>query len=488
MASILKRIALTLVVILVLCGAFIAWTQFSTRSDLPPNATTGREPKLVEPAAQWIPSVSLPEPEGWGADGKPVAAKGLAVTPFASGLDHPRTMMTLPNGDVLVAETNAPAASRQGGGITGMIERWMMKRVGAGAASPDRLILLRDSNGDGKADQRFVFRTADMRSPSGMAYANGTLYVADHDAVLAFAFQPGATRLEGTPRKVMDLPAAGEHWMRNLLLSPDGSELYVAVGSATNVADNGMAEEAGRAQIWEIDTATLKHRPFAAGMRNPNGMAWNPSTGELWASVQERDLLGPDLVPDYLTNVPVGAQYGWPWVYYKDHFDNRVNWPMIIGMTDYTRMPEYALGAHVGALGVAFAKAGDLMGPAYLNGAFVARHGSWNRRPAVGYDVVFIPFDADGNPRDVPPVPVLSGFLAKDGKTHGRPVWLSWAGDGALLVSDDTAGMIWRVAAPGASPSVGPKKVVTDHMKPQTQLTDPSQLRPEDVFGGGLSQ
>ena len=478
---VLKAVAVLVVIVLVIAGV-IAWAQFSNSSDLPIEATEGRNPTLVDPDPQWIPSVSLPETVGWAAGEQPKAAKGLAVSRFAEKLDHPRTMLTLPNGDVLVAETNAPAG-RKSDGITGTGMEWMKNRVGAGAPSPDKIVLLRDADGDGKAEQRFDFRSADMRSPSGMAYADGKLYIANHDAVLQFAFEPGATKLEGEPRKLMDLPAGGNHWMRNLLLSPDARTLYVAVGSATNIADNGLEEEAGRAAIWEVDTETGNRRQYAAGMRNPNGMGWNPSTGELWAVVQERDMLGPDLVPDYLTNVPVGVQYGWPWIYWKNIFDDRVSWQMQYGMADYTRKPEYAMGAHTAVLGMVFAEGGHRLGPAFANGAFVARHGSWNRRPAVGYDVVFVPFDDNGNPRDVKPVPVLSGFLI-DGSTHGRPTWLAWDKTGSLLVSDDTAGVIWRVQAPGAEPSVAPRKVETDHLEPQTQLKDPTQLRPEDLLGG----
>jgi glucose/arabinose dehydrogenase len=481
MRVILLRALVVIAVVVLAFVGFIVWAQYSNSSDLPSDATAGKNPTLVDPDPQWIPSVSLPRTIGWQANQAPTPAKGLAVTRFAGNLDHPRTMLTLPNGDVLVAETKAPAGDKPGG-ITGMAMKWMKDRVGAGGPSPDKILLLRDANGDGKAEERFDFRTKDMHSPSGMAYGNGKLYIADHDAVLEFAFEPGATKLEGAPRKLMDLPAAGNHWMRNLLLSEDGKELYVAVGSATNIAEDGMAEEAGRAAIWEIDTDTGHHRQFAAGMRNPNGMGWNPSTGELWATVQERDMLGPDLVPDYLTNVPVGVQYGWPWIYWKNHYDDRVTWDMQYGMGDYTRQPEYALGAHTSVLGMVFATGGNRMGPAFANGAFVARHGSWNRRPAVGYDVVFVPFDANGNPKDVKPVPVLTGFLDKEGSTHGRPTWVAWDKSGALLVSDDTAGVIWRVLAPGAEPSAGPKKVVTEHLKPLTEIKDPSQITPEDLL------
>jgi len=305
-----------------------------------------------------------------------------------------------------------------------------------------------------------------------MAWRDGKLYIANHNAVLAFDFTPGATSLAGEPKKLMDLPAAGNHWMRNLLLSEDGTKLYVAVGSASNIGEKGMAAETGRASIWEIDLVSGSRRQYAAGLRNANGMAWNPSTGELWTVVNERDQLGPDLVPDYLTNVPVGAQYGWPWVYWKDVIDWRVEAPMPDYLTEYTRKPEFALGAHTASLGLVFSTGGNVMGAAYGNGAFIARHGSWNRKPFAGYDVVFVKFDANGNPLGKP-LPVLTGFLTGDGETHGRPVWLAWDKPGGLLVSDDTAGVIWRVVAPGATPSVAPKAVVTAPMPVQKGLSDP---------------
>ncbi|MGH6746144.1 glucose/arabinose dehydrogenase [Novosphingobium sp. PhB57] len=474
MRSILTKVALALVVVILAVVGVIAWSQYSNTSDLPFDDTVGKDPKLVEPDPQWIPSVKLLEPVGWAANEAPKAGQGLAVARFAEGLDHPRTMLTLPNGDVLVAETNAPAGNKPKG-VTGMVMGWMFNKVGAGEASPDKIVLLRDADGDGKAEQRFDFRAADMHSPSGMAYQNGKLYIANHDKVLEFAFQPGATKLDGKPlRTMMDLPPAGNHWMRNLLLSQDGKHLYVTVGSASNIADDGMEAETGRAAIWEIDIDTARRRQFAAGMRNPNGLGWNPSTGELWATVQERDMLGPDLVPDYLTNVPVGAQYGWPWVYWKTTFDERVQWPMQTYMLEYTRKPEYAMGAHASVLGMVFAGGGNRMGSKFANGAFVARHGSWNRRPAVGYDVVFVPFDANGNPQDVKPIPVLSGFLKDASHTRGRPTWLAFDKTGSLLVTDDTAGVVWRVQAPGAAPSAAIKAVETEHMKPLEEIKDPT--------------
>ncbi|SFF78444.1 Glucose/arabinose dehydrogenase, beta-propeller fold [Novosphingobium sp. CF614] len=473
MRSILKKAALALLAVVLAVVGVIAWAQYSNTSDLPSDATAGKDPQLVDPDPQSIPSVKLVKPVGWAAGEAPKAAPGLAVNRFAEGLDHPRTMLALPNGDVLVAETDTPASAKAGG-ITGAVIGWMMNRVGAGRPSPDKIVLLRDADGDGKAEQKFDFRTADMRSPSGMAYGNGKLYIANHDAILEFPFKPGATKLEGRARKVMDLWPGGNHWMRNVLLSEDGNHLYVAVGSATNIADNGMEAEAGRAAIWEIDIDTGRRRQFAAGMRNPNGMGWNPSTGELWATVQERDMLGPDLVPDYFTNVPVGAQYGWPWVYWKTTFDDRVEWPMQTYMLEYTRKPEYAMGAHTAVLGLVFAQGGNRMGKPFANGAFIARHGSWNRRPAVGYDVVFVPFDVNGNPKDVKPRPVLTGFLMQDGKTHGRPTWVAWDKTGALLVSDDTAGIVWRVIAPGAQPAAAIEPVVTQHLKPLKEIKDPT--------------
>jgi glucose/arabinose dehydrogenase len=468
----LRKFLITVAVILVVLVAATLWIMRGNPSDRPIAATTGKDPVLVEADSERIPSVGLAKTVGWKAGEAPKAAQGLTVARFADGLDHPRTILTLPNGDVLVAETNSPP--REGGGVTGFFMKLLMGRVGAGDPSPNKIILLRDSDGDGKADQRFTFREKAMDSPSGMAWGADKLYVANHNAVLSFDFVPGATALTGEPKKLMDLPAGGNHWMRNLLLGPDGAKLYVAVGSSSNIGENGMAAEAGRAAIWEIDLATGKPRQFAAGLRNPNGMAWNPSTGELWTVVNERDQLGPDLVPDYLTNVPVGAQYGWPWVYWKDTIDWRVKDPMPNFLTEYTRKPEYALGAHTAPLGLVFAGAGNVLGEAYANGAFIARHGSWNRKPLSGYDVVFVKFDANGNPLGKP-LPVLTGFLIGDGgETHGRPVWLAWDKAGGLLVSDDTAGVIWRVMAPGAAPSVGPKPVVTGHMPAQKGLSDPT--------------
>lgn len=465
-------------VVVVGLGAFTGWVWYGNPTTEPIEQFEGIKPRIVDPQPETIPSVALHKPVGWQDGAAPKPADGLQVTRFAEGLDHPRTLYTLPNGDVLVALTGAPKAANPGG-LLGLVEKAMFSVVGAGGASADEIVLLRDSKGTGKADQRFVLRHDDLASPSGIAYGDGKLYIANHDGVLSFDYKLGDTALTGKPVKVMKLPAGGNHWMRNLLLSPDGKKLYVAVGSSTNIAENGMKAEEGRAAITEIDIAKIGSgkwpaRPYAQGLRNPNGMAWNPASGELWTVVNERDQLGPNLVPDYLTNVPVGAHYGWPWYYWKTKQDERVDHAIPEYLTDYVRKPEYALGPHVAALGMIFGADGARLGDKYASGAFIARHGSWNRRPAVGYDVVFVEFDDHGNPLGLPK-PILTGFLDDKG-AHGRPVWLQWAKDGALLVSDDTAGIVWRVIAPGAKPAVAPKAIASSPMKPLKELKgDPNR-------------
>ncbi|WP_084601193.1 PQQ-dependent sugar dehydrogenase [Novosphingobium acidiphilum] len=450
--TMLKKTLIGLGAVLVVTGGFAAWVMQGDVAQIPFVQTTGPHPKLTEPRPQTFPTVGVARPIGWKPGESPVAAAGLAVSRFADGLNHPRTLYVLPNGDVLTAETNAPPASAQTG-LTGLIARYLFRAAGAGGPSPNTLVLLRDSKGTGTADQRFAMTNPALNSPFGMVWREGRIYVANNDAVVSWPFQPGQTSLVGKPDKLMDLPAGGEHWARNLVLTPDGSRMYVSVGSATNIADDGIEHEQGRAAIYEYDFAKHSARQYAGGMRNPNGMDFNPRTGELWTVVNERDMLGSDLVPDYLTNVPLGAEYGWPWVYWKKNPDWRVQTPMPQDMMDYVRKPEYALGAHVAPLGLAFAQGGNLMGPRFASGAFIARHGSWNRKPLAGYDVVFVGFDDRGNALPVPPVPVLTGFLAQEDHTHGRPVWVGFAHDGALLVSDDVGGVIWRVVAPGARPA-----------------------------------
>lgn len=469
MKPIMRKLLVALAVILVLFAGFAFWVWRGTSAEHSLEELSGKDPLLVEPKEESIPSVSIAEPVGWAANEAPVAAKGLQVARFAEGLGHVRILYTLPNGDVLAALTNGPAAAGDPG-FVGRIAGYLMNRAGAGGASPDTIMLLRDGDGDGSAEQRFTLRKGDgLESPAGMVFAGDKLYVANHNAVLSFDYKLGETALSGAPTKLMDLPGGGGHWMRNLLLSPDGKKLYISVGSMSNIGEGGMELEQGRAAIWELDVASGSRRQYAAGLRNPNGMGWNPSTGELWTVVNERDMLGPDLVPDYLTNVPVGAQYGWPWVYWAKNIDDRVKAPMPEFMMEYTRKPEYALGAHVAPLGLLFSAGGNRMGPDYANGAFIARHGSWNRHPLSGYDVVFVGFDANGNPLGKPQ-PLLTGFLTGKGTTHGRPTWLAWDKSGALLVSDDTAGIIWRVIAPGAAPSIAPKPVVSAGLPPRKEI------------------
>jgi glucose/arabinose dehydrogenase len=464
-----KFLAGVLVVILLGLGV-AAYLATPDKARLPLAAVAGSDPQLTDPRAESFPTVGIAEPVGWKANEAPVAAEGLTVTRFAEGLAHPRTMLVLPNGDVLVALTNRPPAGEPGG-ITGMVQKFLFRKAGADVPTPNKIALLRDTDGDGKTDQRTILANPALASPAGMAWANGTLYVANHNAVLAFPYALGATTLEGTPAKLMDLPGGGNHWMRNLVLSPDGKDLYVTVGSSSNIAENGIEREAGRAAIWNYNFESKRARQFARGMRNPNGLAFSPWSGELWATVNERDMLGSDLVPDYLTDVPIGADYGWPWVWWRNTYDERVDAPQPEGFNQaYIRIPRYALGPHVAALGLAFTSGGSTLGDRFASGAVIARHGSWNRAPKSGYDVVYVPFDARGNPAGKP-VPVLTGFLSPDGKTtHGRPTWVAFAHDGALLVTDDTAGIVWRVTAPGAKPSAAIGKLGGKSLPPQREL------------------
>jgi glucose/arabinose dehydrogenase len=473
--AIFRKIAIALGILIVLAGGAFWYVSRGDTADLSVDEVAGTDPVLQEGEAQTFPTVQIAEPVGWQPDEAPQAAEGLEVVRFAEGLEHPRVLHTLPNGDVLVTLTRAPQQDSSGGGIMAAIEGWIAERLltkaGATGPSPNQVVLLRDADGNGNAETKQVILTEGLDSPSGLAWADGTLYVANHDAVLAFPYELGSTRVTGTPRKVMDLPAGGNHWMRNLELSPDGARLYVAVGSVSNIGERGMKVEEGRAMIWEYDLGERRQRQFGVGLRNPNGMDFSPWTGELWTTVNERDMLGSDLVPDYLTNVPIGAQYGWPWVYYRTNRDRRVEAPMPRFLMEYVRMPEFALGPHVAALGLVFSREGDRMGEGFASGAFVARHGSWNRKPPSGYDVVFVDFDARGNPVGKPK-PVLTGFLKEDGTTRGRPTWVEWAGDGALLVSDDTAGIVWRVRAPSAAPAPAIARLESERL-PARQLTDP---------------
>ena len=411
---------------------------------LPESALEGRVPEMTAPRKEILPTVKIADPVGWASGAAPKAADGLAVTRFAEGLDHPRALYRLPNGDILVAESRAP--KREAMGIFDRIQSFLMRRAGAGGASANRITLLRDANGDGKAEQRFTL-LGGLNSPYGMALVEGTLYVANTDSLVAFPYKDGDTRIVAKGRKILNLPAnaPNNHWARTLVASQDGKTLYVGVGSATNIADNGLDAETNRAMIFSVETKTGKYNIYASGLRNPSGLAINPDNGALWATVNERDMLGPDLVPDYMTAVEFAGFYGWPWNYWGGYEDKRVE-PGRPDLREYTRRPDYALGAHVAPLGIGFAK-GNALGAGYEHGAFVALHGSWNRDPPGGYKVVYVAFDDKQKPL-AKPRDFLTGFIdvAKE-QAFGRPVDALVAKDGSVLVSDDVGNILWRVSA-----------------------------------------
>ncbi|WP_245178399.1 sorbosone dehydrogenase family protein [Cupriavidus sp. AcVe19-1a] len=426
-----------------LAGAAVALGACGESAKLPSEAGFGPTPQLPPPDQTAIPTVKIAPAVGWAEGQRPVPAEGMAVTAFADKLDHPRWVYVLPNGDVLVAESNAPPKPDDGKGIKGWIKKKMMKRAGAGTPSANRITLLRDSNGDGVADQRSIF-LKDINSPFGMALVGNDFYVAATDAVLRFPYQPGQTQIAAAPQKVVDLPGGplNHHWTKNIIASRDGRKLYVTVGSNSNVAENGMDKEAGRAAIWEVDPRNGSHRIFASGLRNPNGMAWEPVTGALWTAVNERDEIGSDLVPDYITSVRDGGFYGWPYSYFGQHVDKRVK-PPAPDLVARAIVPDYAVGAHTAALGLAAASGNSL--PARFNeGMFVGQHGSWNRRPLAGYKVIFVPFN-NGRPHGAP-FDVLTGFVDGEGNARGRPVGVAIDKRGGLLVADDVGNVVWRVS------------------------------------------
>ena len=419
-------------------------TGVTAQSALP---GVGPQPQLPAPEKSLLPTVDIAPAEGWPEGATPRAPAGFRVTALAKGLQHPRWVYTLPNGDVLVAESNKPAPAEgaknvHAEGIRGKVMQFVMKRAGAGAPSANRITLLRDADGDGVAEVRTIF-LSNLVSPFGMALVGNELFIANADAIVKVPYQPGQTTISAQPVKVTDLPAgANHHWTKNIIASKDGSKLYATVGSNSNVGDNGLESEQGRAAIWEVDRATGAKRLFATGLRNPNGLGWEPQTGALWTVVNERDELGNDLVPDYLTSVKDGGFYGWPWSYWGANVDARVQ-PANPQMVAKAIVPDYGLGSHVAPLGLTFS---DARMPAnYASGAFVGQHGSWNRKPLVGYNVVFIPF-ANGKPSG-PPVEFLSGFLDDKERARGRPVGVAIDARGALLVADDVGNTIWRVAA-----------------------------------------
>lgn len=412
---------------------------------LPVAAGTGLQPTLPAPQSSLIPTVNIAPAIGWPVGKMPLAAAGTQVQAFARDLDHPRWLYVLPNGDVLVAETNAPPKPDDGKGIKGWIMGLVMKKAGATVPSANRITLLRDTNGDGVADVRSVLLEG-LHSPFGMALVGNTLFVADSDAVLKFPYQTGNTHITAAGVAVVVLPAGpiNHHWTKNILASEDGKKLYVTVGSNSNVAERGMAVEAERAAIWEVDISSGKHRIFASGLRNPNGMAWEPTQKTLWTVVNERDELGSDLVPDYLTSVREGGFYGWPYSYYGQHVDVRVS-PQNPPLVAQALVPDYALGPHTASLGLAFS-GGTRLPSRFAQGMFIGQHGSWNRRPHSGYKVIFVPFE-HGKPSAVLPLDVLTGFLSDNGEAYGRPVGVALDQHGTLLVADDVGNVIWRVSA-----------------------------------------
>jgi glucose/arabinose dehydrogenase len=413
--------------------------------------TFGPSPTLPPPQSSLIPTINVAPATGWPPGGKPGAANGMAVNAFATGLDHPRTVYVLPNGDVLVAETNAPPKPDDGKGIRGWAQKLFMKRAGAVTPSANRITLLRDADGDGSAETRSVF-LKDLNSPFGMVLVGEDFYVANTDAIVKFPYHEGETKITAPGVKLADLPAGtiNHHWTKDLTASPDGSKLYATVGSNSNIAENGIEAEANRAAVLEVDRASGQWRVFASGLRNPNGPSWQPQSGALWVVVNERDELGNDLVPDYMTSVQDGGFYGWPWSYYGQHVDTRVQ-PQRPDMVAKAIVPDYALGAHTASLGLTF-NTGNLFPEAMAGGAFVGQHGSWNRKPRAGYKVIFVPF-ADGKPIGRPQ-DILTGFLNDNGEAQGRPVGVRIDKQGALLVADDVGNAVWRVTPSAKSAAV----------------------------------
>jgi glucose/arabinose dehydrogenase len=410
---------------------------------LPVSAGTGPNPKLPPPVQTTLPTVVIAEATGWPDGQAPQAADGLAVNAFATGLDHPRMLYVLPNGDVLAAESAAPPQPGMTDGITGYLMKLGMWWAGAGGESPNRITLLRDGDGDGVAETRTTFLKG-LNSPYGMALVGDSFYVANTDGIVRFPYRSGDTEISGNGETLVELPAGpiNIHWVKNIVASPDGSKLYASVGSNSNVGERGFDKEDGRAAIHEIDLESGSSRLFASGLRNPVGLAFQPESGKLWTSVNERDELGSDLVPDYMTSVQENGFYGWPFSYFGDHVDERVQ-PQRPDLVKKAIVPDYALGPHTASLGLTF-YTGALFPARYRGGAFVGQHGSWNRRPPSGYKVVFVPFEGgvpSGSPEDI-----LTGFLSADeGKAYGRPVGVAEDRTGALLVADDVGNTVWRV-------------------------------------------
>jgi len=445
-----KKIALKLAQRCVLIAAAVGIAGCASSARLPVSAGTGPNPTLPSPNKALIPLVHVVTAKGWPAGAKPVAAEGTAVAAFARGLDHPRWLYVLPNGDVLVAETNAPPRPEDGKGIKGWFFKKFQKKAGGAVPSANRITLLRDTDGDGAAETSTVFLSG-LNSPFGMTLVGDSLYVANSDAVVRFPYKQGETKITAPGVKVVDLPAGplNHHWTKNVIASPDGSKLYVAVGSNSNVAENGIEAEEGRAAIWEVELATGNHRVFASGLRNPVGMAWEPEKGALWTAVNERDELGSDLVPDYMTSVRDGGFYGWPYSYYGQHVDTRPK-PPRPDLVAKALVPDYALGPHTASLGLAYSE-GTSLPARFSHGMFVGQHGSWNRKPRSGYKVIFVPFSGGVPSGD--PIDVLTGFVTEQGDAMGRPVGVAIDKRGALLLADDVGNVVWRVTESGGQAS-----------------------------------
>jgi len=423
-------------------AAFVVGLSVGVASGAGTSESYGPNPILPSPRSNLVPTVKVAKAVGWPDGAAPTAPSGLSVTAFAGDLSHPRWIYVLPNGDVLIAETNAPPRPDDGGGIKGWFMKMFMRQAGAAVTSANRITLLRDADGDGIAESRSIFLQG-LNSPFGMALVGSDLYVANTDAIVRYRYTAGETAISDPGTKLVDLPAGtlNHHWTKNLIANADGSRLYVTVGSNSNVAENGIDKEESRAAILEVDPATGKTRVFATGLRNPNGLGWQPESGALWTAVNERDELGNDLVPDYMTSVKDGAFYGWPYSYYGSHVDTRVS-PQRPDLVARAIAPDYALGAHTASLGLAFYNAALL--PAHFRGgAFVGQHGSWNRDPPSGYKVIFIPF-AHGVPAG-PPEDFLTGFINAGGEAYGRPVGVAIDNKGGVLVADDVGNRVWRV-------------------------------------------
>ncbi|MCH4092687.1 PQQ-dependent sugar dehydrogenase [Acetobacter sp.] len=413
---------------------------------LPVAEGSGPRPTLPAPVSRLVPTINVASPIGWQDSAHPVAAAGLTVTAYATGLDHPRWLYKLPNGDILVAESESPGTDARS--FKSVFASFFMKKAGAGGKSPDRIMLLRDSRQTGQADIREVF-LEHLHSPFGMALIGDDLYVANADAIVRFPYHEGETHISAPGEKIVDLPSGyNHHWTKNILAAPDGQSLFITVGSNSNVAENGMEVEKDRARILRLDLASRTLTAYATGLRNPNGLAWEPQTGALWVAVNERDEIGSDLVPDYVTSVKEGAFYGWPYSYYGQNVDVRVQ-PENPTLVTQAVVPDYAIGPHTASLGLSFSMDAQALPTDWRSGLFIAQHGSWNRRPKSGYRVIYVPF-ADGKPSGTPK-DVLTGFLTADEEhVHGRPVGLALDRGGALLVADDVGNTIWRVAAASA--------------------------------------